>query len=132
MSENTELTPEAIELAELKQRIRGEKIDAALDALSAKGMTEPARTALAAILKADTPDAIVLSENADPVDAPDALMAFAELVEFVPVTESEGRTETTPPVPEVTLSEQEIAQGRAMGLTEADLLKAKTDTEKEV
>lgn len=133
MSENTELTPEAIELAELKQRIRGEKIDAALDALSAKGMTEPARVALSAILKADTPDAIVLSENANPVDAPDALLAFAELVEFVPVAESDSRTETTPPAPEVTLSEQEIAQGRAMGLTEADLLKAKLDnTEKEV
>lgn len=119
-----ELSPEAIELAELKQSIRTAKVETALDALSAKGMTEPARKMLGAILTSE-PDAIVLSEGAEAVDQADALLAFAEAVEFVPVETETGETELENTAGKVTLSEDEKLTAKQMGVSEDAMLAAK-------
>jgi hypothetical protein len=129
-------TPEAVELAELKATIRNEKVTAALDALSAKGMTEPARHALAAILTTETPDAIVLSEGAEPVEMPDAILAFASVVEFVPIATEDPGTALANTAGTITLTDAEIAFAKQQGVSEdfmlaAKVAKAEADNSKE-
>lgn len=87
------------ELAELKASMKAQRITQALDTLSDKGMTEPARKMLQAILE-NNGDTIELSEGEDPVDRIDALVAFAEaaLLEKVPVeTTAQEAVETEEP-----------------------------------
>jgi len=121
MSDTT--TPEAIELAALKRTIRNGKITDALQKLSDKGMAEPARNALEAILTSETPDAIVLSEGAEPVEIADAVMAFADAVEFVPVETPDSGGELPNDNETVTLTAEEAAVAKQLG-TDPEAVKA--------
>jgi Mu-like prophage I protein len=114
------------QLAEMKRTQRNGKIDVALAALTAKGLTQPALDVLSTILKAETPESIVLSEGATPVEMPDALLKLAELVEFVPVAKTaEELTALANDKGAVTLSETEKATAKGMGVSEESMLAAK-------
>jgi hypothetical protein len=102
---------------------RTRKVDAALDTLSDKGMTEPARKALGAIMLADS-DLVVLSEGATAVSTADALLAFADTVEFVPVADAEG-TALANDANVTTLSDSEKDTAKRMGVSEESMLAAK-------
>lgn len=113
------------ELAAIKRERRVERVTASLDALSAKGMAEPSRKMLAAILLAENPSEIVLSEGAEAVDATDALLEFADSLDFVPVV-TEGTAEQTPPAEEVELSDADLEVARQLGIDHEALKAAKT------
>jgi hypothetical protein len=127
MAEDTKLAEERddalTKLAEMQAERKRDRVKAALDTLSAKGLAEPARVQLEAILTAEDTSQIMLSGKTDPVDLPDALVAFAETVEFVPVEKPEGDPQKAADT--VTLSDAEIQSGKDMGVSEEYLLKAK-------
>jgi len=115
-------------LAAAERRERERKVDAALQKLSDKGMSEPARKQLRAILTAEDTTQILLSEapDAKPVDVAEALLGFAESVEFVPIEKPkpEGSQDNKSTV---TLSDAEIKAGKDMGVSEEYMLKAKAE-----
>lgn len=91
------------------------RVDAALDAASAKGMPEPMRAALAAIAGADADGTVALSEGQTGTVA-DAVVAAAAAYDHVPVTPSATATgEQAAPASAVELSEAEADVARQMG-----------------